>query len=245
MDNLVISYARHGRHADALKVEEETLSVRKARLGPVHPDTLTNMNNLANRYGQLARFADAVKLHEETLALRKAKLGPDHPDTLSSMFNLANSYDQLGRHADAVKLSEERLAIQKTKLGPDHPDTLRSMNGVALMYAAVGRLADALKLHEETLALYQAKFPENPDKLSSIYNIGCVHALMAAKSDDPNKEAELAMDWLKKAVAAGFKDVEQIKKDTDLDPVRARDDFKKLVADLEQAKAASTPAAKK
>ena len=92
MNNLANSYADLGRHADALKLHEETLALRKAKLGPDHPDTLRSMNNLANSYSALGRHADALKLREETLALRKAKLGPDHPDTLESMNNLANSY---------------------------------------------------------------------------------------------------------------------------------------------------------
>jgi hypothetical protein len=42
--------------------------------------------------------------------------------------------------------------------------------------------------------------------------------------------------WLKKAVAAGFKDVEQIRTDKDLDALRQREDFKKLIAELEAKK---------
>ena len=160
--------------------------------GPDHPDTLKSMNNLANSYYDLARHADALKLHEETLALDKAKLGPDHPDTLLSMHNLASSYYALGRHADALKLNEETLALKKAKLGPDHPDTLWSM-----------------------------------------YNIACSHALMIPKSQDGAKEAELGMDWLKKAVAAGLKDAAQIAKDKDLDALRGREDFKKLLAEVQ------------
>jgi hypothetical protein len=34
-------------------------------------------------------------------------------------------------------------------------------------------------------------------------------------------------------VSKGYKDVPHMKKDTDLDPLRQRADFKKLVADLE------------
>ena len=142
MNNLANSYCDLGRHADALKLYEETLALQKAKLGPDHPDTLTSMNNLANSYADLGRHADALKLHEETLALRKAKLGPDHPDTLTSMNNLAISYDALGRHADALKLHEETLALRKAKLGPDHPDTLTSMNNLANSYHALGRHAD-------------------------------------------------------------------------------------------------------
>ena len=40
MINLASSYADFGRHADALKLREETLALQKAKLGPDHPDTL-------------------------------------------------------------------------------------------------------------------------------------------------------------------------------------------------------------
>ena len=42
------------------------------------------------------------------------------------------------------------------------------------------------------------------------------------------------MEWLKQAVAAGFKDAAQMKKDKDLDAFRDREDFKKLLAELEK-----------
>jgi hypothetical protein len=46
-------------------------------------------------------------------------------------------------------------------------------------------------------------------------------------------EANRAMDWLQKAVAAGYQDVNRMKKDTDFDALRDRADFKKPVAELE------------
>jgi tetratricopeptide (TPR) repeat protein len=131
MYNLALSYARLGRHAEALKLNEETLTLRKAKLGSDHPDTLLSMNNLANSYDRLGGHAEALKLHEETLTLRRARLGPDHRDTLVSMGNLALSYAALGRHAEALKLRQETLALRKAKLGPNHPDTLSSMNDLA------------------------------------------------------------------------------------------------------------------
>jgi hypothetical protein len=67
----------------------------------------------------------------------------------------------------------------------------------------------------------------------SMYNIACVHALMVSKAADADKQADLAMESLKQAVAAGFKDRALLKKDTDLNALRDREDFKKLVADLE------------
>jgi NAD(P)H-dependent FMN reductase len=41
------------------------------------------------------------------------------------------------------------------------------------------------------------------------------------------------MDWLQQAVAAGYKNVAHMQKDTDLASLRAREDFKKLMAELE------------
>ena len=41
------------------------------------------------------------------------------------------------------------------------------------------------------------------------------------------------MKLLRDAVSKGFKDVPHMKKDTDLDPLRQRDDFRTLVAELE------------
>ena len=48
------------------------------------------------------------------------------------------------------------------------------------------------------------------------------------------------MATLKQAVQNGYKNADHIKKDTDLDPLREREDFKKLLAELEEkAKAAA------
>ena len=45
------------------------------------------------------------------------------------------------------------------------------------------------------------------------------------------------MAWLKQAVAAGYKDAAHMKQDNDLDSLRHREDFKKLVAELEPLQA--------
>jgi hypothetical protein len=40
------------------------------------------------------------------------------------------------------------------------------------------------------------------------------------------------MAWLTQAVAAGYKDVANMKKDKDLDALRGRADFRKVMAEL-------------
>ena len=44
------------------------------------------------------------------------------------------------------------------------------------------------------------------------------------------------MTMLRDAVAKGYKDAAHMKKDKDLDALREREDFKRLVADLEAKK---------
>ncbi len=163
---------------------EETLALKKAKLGPDHPETLHSMDNLAFMYSGLGRNQEALKLHEEALALRKSKLGPDHPHTLFSMTSLAVNYSALGRHTDALKLNEETLALQKAKLGPDHTDTLKSMPLLAINYSALGRHADAVNLSEETVALYKAKLgSDHPDTLRCMNLLAINYAALGRHAD--------------------------------------------------------------
>jgi eukaryotic-like serine/threonine-protein kinase len=235
MTNLANSYAGLGRLPEALTLREETLKLKKAKLGPDHPDTLNSMNNLAYSYRDVGRHPEELALFEETLKLRKAKQGANHPATLGSMHNLAISYAALGRLPEAQALFEETLKRQKATLGPDHLDTLTSMNNLAHCYTALGRLPEAQALREDTLELQKVRLGANhPNTVGTIYDIACTHALMISKAEDRGKQADLAMDWLKQVVAAGYKNVAHIKKDTDLDPLREREDFKKLIAEMEK-----------
>jgi hypothetical protein len=65
-------------------------------------------------------------------------------------------------------------------------------------------------------------------------------AILRATSNSPDAakradaEADRAMDWLRKAVAAGFKDVVHMAKDQDLGALRQREDFRQLLGDLEK-----------
>ncbi len=83
--------------------------------------------------------------------------------------------------------------------------------------------------------------------VSSLYNSACVFAECAAASKDDdtqqNKYADRAMAMLKQAVTAGWKDAAHIRKDTDLDPLRQREDFNKLLAEMEASEPKATEAA--
>ena len=88
-ENLASDYHGLGRHAEALKLHEETAAMVNLKLGPDHPLSLGIRTNLAEGYAAVGRHAESLKLHEETLPLLRAKLGPEHEVTLALMLNLA------------------------------------------------------------------------------------------------------------------------------------------------------------
>jgi eukaryotic-like serine/threonine-protein kinase len=237
MFNLASGYAVLKRHTESVLLHEETLAARRRVLSSDHPDTLTSMNNLACGYSALNRRAEAVKLHEETLAARRRVLPPDHPDTLQSMYNLTLCYTVLNRSADALKLIDELLAKA------DQPGAEPSWfpSAIMLRLQCYQKLADAAGCRA-TADLLEKR---NPTDAAHRYDTACARAVTAAvQAKAPGADAarlaggdaDKAMTWLTKAVAAGWTDVAHMKKDSDLTYLRDRADFKKLVTDLEARK---------
>ena len=122
MNNLANSYAALGRHAEALKLREETLALMKAKLGPDHPDTLTSMNNLANSYAAPGPARGGAETARGDAGAAEGEAWPRPPRHAPSMNNLANSYHDLGRYADGPQhLRKETLASAEGEARPRPP----------------------------------------------------------------------------------------------------------------------------
>jgi serine/threonine protein kinase/tetratricopeptide (TPR) repeat protein len=235
MNNLANSYADLNRHAEALKLREEVLEIRKRVLPKDHPDTLMSMNNLATSYAALNRSADALKLREETLAIRKRVLPEDHPDTLLSMALLADSLIQLDRGVEAIPLIDKFLAKARTSPAVDSRLIPRAISLRLRHFQKTGDPAGC-----RTTAEMWEKL-NRPDA-DSLYAAACYRAVTAAvQAKTPGadaarlakEDADRAMQWLTLACAAGFKDAGHIRQDIDLDALRERADFKKLLVELD------------
>jgi serine/threonine protein kinase len=234
MNNLANSYYALGRHADALKLHEQTLTLRQAKLGPDHPDTLRSINSLALSYHGLGRHAEALKLRKQTLALQKAKVGPDHPDTVTSMWGVAASLFKLDRGAEAVPIIDD--CVRRPAGLRVHPGLAGEVMELRLQYFEKAKDAAGCRA--------TAEMWENLKRTdaASLYDAACFRAVTAAviratdKSptalEQADAEADRATAWLKKAVAAGYKDAGHMDKDTDLDALRDRADFQQLLAKL-------------
>jgi len=97
---------------------------------------------------------------------------------------------------------------------------------------------EASELFDEALEAHQRKdfdasvrlfkriyyqFPKEPIGATSAYNVACGYAL-AGKKDE-------ALDWLEIALAAGFRKIDHLRKDPDLDSLRQEKRYRRLLTD--------------
>jgi serine/threonine protein kinase/tetratricopeptide (TPR) repeat protein len=229
MYNLAICYVKVGRQADALALRQESLALHKAKLSPEHPRTLMAMNSVANSYFHLERYAEAAKLYEETVALQKAKVGPDHPDTLQSMCGLVESLAMLGRSAEAVPIIDE--CVRQLAGKTIQRDLLQDVLGVRLRHFAKARDAAGCR---QTAEMWESCKATDAESLYLAARMRAVTAsVLRAAGKQADAEAGQAIAWLTQAIAAGYKNAPQLKKDKDLDALRDRADFAKLVTMVE------------
>ena len=132
----------------------------------------------------------------------------------------AIAYDRLRKHAEAVKDWDRAIELSPPAEQFDFRAAMRTPRLQAGMVAeAVAEVAELTKSPNWNAGQW--------------YDFACVYAVASGKIADKKQEyADRAMELLQKAVQAGYKDAAHMKKDTDLDPLRDREDFKKLLASL-------------
>ena len=117
-----------------------------------------------------------------------------------------------------------------------------------LLYARIAVLARHGR-HADVAATAEKLAELKPKGAPSLYDAACGYSLCVAavaagkkpeqlSTDEAalrEKYAARAIELMRQAVQGGWTNVEHMKKDTDLDPLRERPDFQKLLADLEHS----------
>jgi hypothetical protein len=234
MNHLANAHENLHEYKKALQLRLETLELQKAKLGPNHPDTVTTLYNLGNTYGWLKQPAEALKCHQQALAIREAKFGAYHRLTLWSKWGVAAELYSLGREPEAIAIIDE--VFERARHMAVQPDLVGLANNRSRYYEKTKDAAGSRKTAELWESLHRTD-------ARSLYNAACYRAVAAkvirATDSSPagaqafEAEANRAMAWLRQAIAAGYKKVAMLKQDSDLDALRDRADFRKVIADLE------------
>lgn len=234
MSNLARGYLATNQRSAALALYQQTLALSKEALPSDHPATLTCLSDLANCYAANNNFSEALKLHEEALVARRRVLVAGHPHIFDSMGSLVLVLSALNQDAEAIPLIDE---IAATATGPSiDPSLVPTM--LTLRMQHFQKSGDAQQCQTTAQIWEKCSRQDAP----SLYQAACFRAIAAAvqaqaKTADAKvlaqAEADAAMSWLRKAIDAGWSDHRHMKQDGDLHFLRGRDDYQKLIAELE------------
>lgn len=98
---------------------------------------------------------------------------------------------------------------------PSYTEVIEILGG---LYTKTGRIADGLRMDRKLVRLL-------PDNATAHYNLACSLALSKRPGD--------ALRSLRKAIDLGYTDIDWMVQDPDLEALKDRPDFQKLVARLE------------
>jgi tetratricopeptide (TPR) repeat protein/tRNA A-37 threonylcarbamoyl transferase component Bud32 len=209
--------------------------------------THINLGIVLTSTGELT---DAEAEYRKALALQQ-KLADDQPDLPDYQNNLANTQTILagllrnsGRRVLARAACERARALQQT-LVKDYPNGTDYCGGLAQTYLRSGQvqvddgdLAAASATWRRAIALHDGLKSPNGE-LS--FSRSCCHAALAGIAGRPGSgvsaeegrdESDRAMSWLRRAVALDYRDPDTYRRETALDPLRDRNDFRLLMMDL-------------
>jgi tetratricopeptide (TPR) repeat protein len=240
-----------------MAAHQQALAIR-LKLAAAQPNAIQYQFDLARSHdwiGYLLKVSgkpgEALAAFERALAIRE-KVVEANPNVSQFQFDLAHSINQIGwvlqetgKTAEALAGNERAVAILR-KIVEANPSDVVYQSELALLHGSTGRLqwkagrtADAVVSIRRAVATWMRLSQLSPNDL---YNLSCSHAMLASLAAEPNSgmtavegraEADRAMDCLRQAVAAGYRKLIFLRTDTDLDPLRSRDDFRLLMIDLE------------
>lgn len=233
-NNLGVLLRNLGKRAES-EAEHRNGLAQKERLAADFPDVTGYRVSLGGSYcnyallvRESARPADCLEWFGKAIDT----LGPLHtadPRAVTPRQFLRNSYGgraeylgRLGKHTEAAADWDKAVDLSPRQEQP----LVRAVRANSRLHAgqvpeAVAEVAELRKLSGWGGVQW--------------YDFARVYAVASGKMADKKVEhADTATELLQKAVKAGYKDAAHLKADKDLEPLRERDDFKQLVAELEK-----------
>ena len=171
-DRLVAALVKNGRGgtAEALKIAEHALAVKKAALGREDLDFARTVHNLGLIRLDRGEFNDALSQHTRALEIRRRLA--DDGSVADSLDLVALSLIRLKRFDEAAKDLAEALAIREARAAGAPLALAQTIEFVGLMHRRSGRFADAGPAVERSLALRRQYAPDHPDVAAGLEILG-------------------------------------------------------------------------
>jgi serine/threonine protein kinase/tetratricopeptide (TPR) repeat protein len=250
---LVLQAAR--RYPEAEGVYREALTTRKQLVAefpsvPVYRRGLAmTLNNLGIVLKNTDRAPEAEDLYGQSLDIHKRlaadfPTNPDHQnEAAAAMANLARLLLARKDLPGARRLLEEGVSYHQAALraNPRHPDY---RNAYRLNRWRMAETLLELKEHAAAAAaaeqfLQMAVEPPRDSYTAACLLAGCARlaaqgeGLPAGRQEVATAYGDRALAALRQAIDRGAKETAQMPKDPGLDPLRSREDFRKLLAEWE------------
>jgi TolB-like protein len=185
------------------RYEEAVRSVRNA---------ISRQGDVEGAYYLLGRALFAAGEYQEVIDMKDAAISAS-PEDYNVYVPIENALGALGKKDALHNVVLQRIQVLEAHL-KKVPEDARGRTLLATDYAHVGREDDALREANLAMAL-------RANDAMVLYNVACVFGQLAQK--------QMALDAMRKAAAAGWKDADWARQDPDLAILHGDPEFEELL----------------
>ncbi len=247
-----------GKSSEALSEYRKGLALQQ-RLADDRPmiagmevELAFSLGEIGRHLAQAGNTAEAIDYYRRQEAIGKKLTAtglstPDNEDRLADCrTNIADLLRRLGKLDEALAECQNALTVRE-RLVAAHPESPDYRANLGETYLRLGQIRRNMgNLSDAATALRRAC--EHYDAIKSLagnctFFRACCHAGMTGLGSQPGSSvssaegddhAQKAMSVLRQAVSLGYRNPVWYRTESALDPIRERDDFKKLLAELQQ-----------
>ncbi len=238
-------------YREAVAILERLADAAPADRG-IQMDLAAALLDIGWKLAQAGRAVEAIEYDKREEAIRKkiaeaSSATPEDRHWLANcQNNLVDALRRSGRLEEALAACERCLAVGEP-LVEAHPDWGRHRAGLGETYLRLGQVryamanpAGADAAWKRALTLYDGSKLMSSEET---FFRACCHAGLAGLAGRPGSgisaaegtdQAERAMAVLRQAVSMGYRNPDAYRTESALDPLRKREDFKKLAEELEK-----------
>ncbi len=147
-------YLQRRELAAAIENQTAVLEIRRARLGPDHPDVGLAESNLGIAKRLIGRYEEAIELQQRALPKLIDKHGENSYIVARALTSQGLSLSSLSRWQEALEMHRQALTI--TELLGNAREISRPLNNIALVHWARGEYSQAVSYFRRALAIRES-----------------------------------------------------------------------------------------